>query len=67
MAQVPKKIGHGASNIPDLNDILQDGVDDNTNLRNALIALLQKLDADAGTASDYESSLTPAPLKNTKE
>lgn len=52
---------------PTFADLFRDGVDDVTAIRNALIGLLQKLDLDAGvTDTDYESSLTPAALKNTK-
>ena len=47
-------------------DVLKAQVDDLTELRTQLIALLAKLDADAGiTDTDYESSLTPAALTTT--
>lgn len=42
-------------------------LDDVTELRTQLIALLAKLDLDAGiTDVDYESTLTPAALTTTK-
>jgi hypothetical protein len=57
----------GSSGDPTLANALRDGVDDNTELRTQLIALLAKLDADAGvTDTDYESTLTPAALTLTK-
>lgn len=46
---------------------LQDVADDITELRTQLIALLAKLDADAGvTDVNYASTLTPATQKTTK-
>ena len=75
MAAIAENFGFGGSNltpgggagVPTLADILRDGVDDVTEVHTQFIALLQKLDADAGvTDTDYESTLTPAALKNTK-
>lgn len=75
MAVISTRFGSGHSQLapggnqgsPSLVTVLRDGVDDATELRDQLIALLQKLDADAGvTDTDYESSLTPAVLKNSK-
>ncbi len=48
-------------------EALKSLLDDVTELRTQLIALLQKLDGDAGiTDVDYESVLTPAALTTTK-
>ncbi len=41
-------------------------VDDLTELRTQIIALLVKLDGEAQIAADYESTLTPAALTTTK-
>lgn len=57
----------GGAGAPSLATILRDGVDDATELRTQFIALLVKLDADTALDDDdYESTLTPAALKNTK-
>lgn len=54
-------------NPDDLAKALRAAIDDNIELRTQLIALLAKLDADAGiTDTDYESTLTPAALTLTK-
>jgi hypothetical protein len=46
---------------------LRAGIDDITELRTQLIALLAKLDADAGVAdTDYAATLTPAAQTLTK-
>lgn len=75
MAVITTRFGSGHANMapggnqgqPTLADVLRDGVDDATELRTQFIALLAKLDADAGvTDTDYESGLTPAALLNTK-
>lgn len=75
MANVSADFGSGGSGLnpndstgtPGLATVLRDGIDDATELRTQFIALLAKLDADAGvTDTDYESSLTPAALKNAK-
>jgi len=70
MAKVPKYIGkgEGGAGVAQLPAIFYDLIDDLNELRNKQIALLQKLDADAGTAdTDYAATLTPAPLKTVKE
>lgn len=74
MANITTDFNEAASGVTDshggrdtVRDALRDGVDDVTELRTQFIALLAKLDLDAGvTDTDYESTLTPAELKNTK-
>ena len=57
----------GAQGTPTLATALRDAADDFTELRTQFIALLAKLDADAGvTDVDYESTLTPAALLTIK-
>ncbi len=56
-----------ATGTPTLASALRDAADDITELRTQLIALLAKLDADAGvTDTDYASTLTPAAQTLTK-
>lgn len=56
-----------SSGIPDVATTLREIADDLTELRTQFIALLAKLDADAGiTDTDYESTLTPAAQKTIK-
>lgn len=57
----------GAQGSPDLATTLRDVADDLAELRTKFIAVLAKLDADAGvTDIDYESGSTPASLKTIK-
>ena len=75
MPNISADFGSGGSGLnpndstgtPGLADVLRAGVDDATELRTQFIALLVKLDADAGvTDTDYASTLTPAALTNVK-
>jgi len=75
MATVTVKFGSGGSGLtpndsqgtPSLATVLRDGIDDVTELRTQLTALLAKLDADTGTAdSDYAATLALAAQKNVK-
>lgn len=75
MPEIKQDFGDGGANLipndqsgsPSLADVLRGGVTDHESLRTAFIALLKKLDLDAGvTDTDYESSLTPAAQVNTK-
>ncbi len=75
MANVKSSFGSGGSGLtpndsagtPGLATVLRDGIDDTTELHTQLIALLVKLDADVGINDvNYESTLTPAALKNVK-
>jgi hypothetical protein len=75
MTTITTAFGTGGGNLvpgtaggtPTLATTLRDVADDLTELRTQLIALLAKLDADAGvTDTDYESSLTPAALLTVK-
>ena len=66
MAKVTQTMAQGFAN-GELYGVLADEVDDFTELRSKFIALLTKLDADAGvTDTNYASTLTPAALKTTK-
>lgn len=66
MAKVKPTMAQGFAN-GDLWPVLDELVDDLTELRSKLIGLLQKLDSDAGvTDADYEATLTPAALKTTR-
>lgn len=57
----------GSAGDDNLATALRDGIDDVTELRTQLVALLAKLDADVGvTDTNYAALLTPAALKNTK-
>ncbi len=69
MATILSTFGAGGANIapvyahgsPSLAGTLRDIADDLTEYRTQFIALLAKLDADAGvTDTDYESTLTPS-------
>lgn len=69
MATIKTSFGSGGGNVapggsagtPDLATALRDIADDLTELRTQFVALLAKLDADAGvTDVDYASTLTPA-------
>lgn len=73
MATIDQRTGDGGigrgitkeSGVDDLVTLLNATVDDLTELRTQFIALLAKIDADAGDTggdSDYESTLTPAAL-----
>lgn len=71
MAEVKESFGQGGSGLapkgpsPSLAEILRDGITDHEALVTAFVALLAKLDADAGvTDTDYESGLTPAARLN---
>jgi len=72
--RITERFGDGGGNITKshggeatLSDALRDGIDDVAELRTQLIALLAKLDADAGvTDTDYASTLTPAAQTLTK-
>lgn len=67
MAKVKSYAGEGGAGIAELETLLNEVVDDLTELRNRYIALLQKLDLDAGVSDvDYESTLTPAALKTVR-
>ncbi len=76
MASVIKtSFGSGGANLvpggtggsPVLATALRDGIDDITELRTKFIALLAKLDADAGvTDVNYAATLTPAAQTLTK-
>lgn len=69
MAKVNNNLGKGemGGSGDDIKTLLNEMVDDLTELRTQIISLLQKLDSDTGTTdSDYESSLTPAALNTTK-
>lgn len=75
MSAIPTTYGSGgaaltpndSSGQPELATVLREVADDFAELRTQFIALLAKLDADAGvTDTDYESGLTPAALKTTK-
>ena len=76
MATVIKvNFGEGGANLvplgtggePTLVNALRDSADDSTELRAQFVALLAKLDLDAGvTDVDYESALTPAAQQLTK-
>jgi len=69
MAKVPKRIGHGegGSRVPKLEQLFDGQIDDMSMLRDALIDLLKKLDADDGvTDEDYEAELTPDELDSQK-
>lgn len=68
MSQVPKNLGHGegGGRTSILEELNNGEVDDLNTLRDSLISLLQKLDADAGTETNYESSLTPSALSTKK-
>lgn len=66
MAKIPKGMGHGegGDRVAQLELILNELVDDLTELRSKYISLLQKLDADTGVAdTNYAATLTPAQLK----
>ena len=69
MATITTRFGSGHANMapkgaqgkPSLADAMRDVADDLTELRTQFIALLAKLDADAGVSdTDYESGLTPS-------
>ncbi len=75
MAAITTKFGSGGANLtpknsagtPTLAGALRDVADDLTELRTQFVALLAKLDADAGvTDVDYASLLTPAAQLTTK-
>lgn len=75
MAAITTKFGSGGANLtpknsagtPTLAGTLRDVADDFTELRTQFIALLAKLDLDAGvTDTDYESTLTPSAQLTTK-
>lgn len=75
MATITTRFGSGLANIapggnqgsPTLASAIRDGIDDVTEIRTQFIALLAKLDADAGiTDTDYAATLTPAALTNVK-
>lgn len=74
MAEIKTSFGEGGSGINTedrdgvkLSGHLRDQVDDVTELRTQFIALLAKLDADAGvTDADYAATLTPAAQTATK-
>lgn len=60
---MPEVSGATASGSADWGDSL---VTDQQHLRDQFVALLQKLDADAGTGdADYESTLTPNAMDTT--
>jgi hypothetical protein len=74
MAAITTTFGEGGRNLvpptagtPSLATALRDVADDLAEIRTQFIALLTKLDSDAGvTDTDYASTLTPAALKTTK-
>lgn len=75
MATIPSDFGVGGSGLaprgghgsPTLVEIMNDVADDFTEIRTQFIALLQKMDGDAGiTDTDYEATLTPAALLTQK-
>lgn len=75
MAGITTQFGSGGANIapaggagtPDLATALRDAADDLAELRTRFIAVLAKLDADAGvTDTNYASLQTPNALKTTK-
>jgi hypothetical protein len=72
--QIRTSFGEGQANITEehggqarLANALRDGIDDITELRTQLIALLAKLDLDTGVADEnYATLLTPADQTLTK-
>lgn len=73
MAVIKENFGFGGANLtpdggagqPTLAEVLRNFVSDNEETRTQFIALLAKLDLDAGVSdTDYESTLTPANLDN---
>lgn len=75
MAAISPRFGSGGANVapggsagtPALASALRDIADDLASIRTKFIALLVKLDADAGvTDTNYASTLTPVALTTTK-
>ena len=75
MSTITENFGTGGANLtpanssgdPSLAQALRDVADDFTEIRDQFIALLAKLDGDAGiTDTNYEATLTPAALLTIK-
>lgn len=75
MTAIKTTFGTGGANLtpnksagePDLATTLREVADDFTELRTQFVALLAKLDGDAGVAlTNYAATLTPATQKTTK-